>query len=86
MEGRRMESGGRLFYFLGKIGDGESLLKKEFELALRRPVVQRIRRGFIKTYKPVLDDAPYRIFQNMRSYKLWCEKRLPGWLGYGKAR
>jgi hypothetical protein len=54
----------------------------EFEAAARRPLEQRMRYSFIHTYKPVLDDAPYRAFDSMSEYRDWCEKHLPAWLGY----
>lgn len=56
----------------------------EFEAAARRPLKQRFRYAFIKTYKPVLDDAPYRTFDTMADYRRWCEDNLPSWLGYGR--
>ncbi len=56
----------------------------EFEAARKRPLPQRFRYSFIKTYKPVLDDAPYRSFDTMQEYREWCEKNLPDWLGYGR--
>ena len=56
----------------------------EFEAAARRPLSQRFRYAFIHTYKPVLDDAPYRSFDSMAEYREWCEKNLPDWLGYGR--
>ena len=56
----------------------------EFEAAARRPLAQRMRYAFIKTYKPVLDDAPYRAFDTMSQYRQWCEANLPDWLGYGR--
>ena len=40
--------------------------------------------AFIKTYKPVLDDATYRSFDTMEDYRRWCEGNLPDWLGYGR--
>ena len=40
--------------------------------------------AFIKTYKPVLDDAPFRSFDTMADYRAWCEANLPEWLGYGR--
>ena len=40
--------------------------------------------AFIKTYKPVLDDAPFRAFDTMADYRTWCEANLPEWLGYGR--
>ena len=57
---------------------------EEFEAAARRPLELRMRYAFIKTYKPVLDDAPFRAFDTMQDYRRWCEENLPDWLGYGR--
>jgi hypothetical protein len=57
---------------------------EEFEAAARRPLRTRLRYAFIHTYKPVLDDAPYRSFDSMEEYRRWCEAALPDWLGYGR--
>ncbi len=57
----------------------------EFEAASRRPLKVRWRYAFIRTYKPVLDDAEYRSFETTADYRDWCEKNLPSWLGYGQA-
>jgi hypothetical protein len=56
----------------------------EFEAAARRPLEQRFRYAFIKTYKPIMDDAPYRVFDTTADYRRWCEENLPSWLGYGR--
>ena len=40
----------------------------EFEAASKRPLAERFKYAFIKTYKPVLDDAPYRSFESMAEY------------------
>jgi hypothetical protein len=56
----------------------------EFEAAARRPLPQRLRYSFVKTYKPVLDDAAFRSFDRMADYRHWCETNLPSWLGYGR--
>ena len=58
----------------------------EFEAAARRPLAVRWRYSFIRTYKPVLDDAEYRSFDTMEEYRQWCERELPDWLGYGRVR
>ena len=50
----------------------------------KRPLSQRIRYGFIHTYRPVLDDAPYRSFDSMKEYRAWCETNLPKWLGFAR--
>jgi hypothetical protein len=57
---------------------------EEFEAAARRPLEIRLRYAFIRTYKPVLDDAPYRAFDTMEDYRRWCQEHLPEWLGYGR--
>ena len=55
----------------------------DFDAAAKRPLAQRFRYAFIRTYKPVLDDAPFRAFETMADYRRWCEANLPDWLGYG---
>jgi hypothetical protein len=55
----------------------------EFEAAARRPLALRWRYAFIRTYKPVLDDARYRSFDSTAEYRRWCSENLPEWLGYG---
>jgi hypothetical protein len=57
---------------------------EEFEAAARRPLPLRWRYAFIHTYKPVLDDAPFRAFDTMEDYRRWCEQHLPDWLGYAR--
>ena len=57
---------------------------EEFDAAARRPLALRVTYAFIRTYKPVLDDAPFRAFETMSDYRTWCEANLPAWLGYGR--
>ncbi|HXR08008.1 MAG TPA: hypothetical protein VN765_11800 [Candidatus Acidoferrum sp.] len=57
---------------------------EEFEAAARRPLETRWRYAFIKTYKPVMDDEPFRAFASMEEYRRCCETNLPEWLGYGR--
>lgn len=56
----------------------------EFEAMAHRPLPIRVHYGFIHTVKPVLDEAPSRVFDAMQQYRDWCEKELPVWLGYGR--
>ena len=58
--------------------------REEFEAAARRPLALRMRYAFIHTYKPVLDDAPFRAWDSTAEYRDWCERNLPDWLGYGR--
>ena len=55
----------------------------DFEAAARRPLALRMRYAFIHTYKPRIDDAPFRAFASMDDYRRWCAD-LPSWLGYGR--
>jgi len=56
--------------------------ERDFEAAARRSLRERMRYSFIYTYKPVLDDAPYRSFNTMAEYRQWCRDNLPEYLGY----
>jgi hypothetical protein len=56
----------------------------EFEAAARRPLETRFRYAFIRTYKPVMDDASYRSFNTTEDYRQWCATHLPAWLGYAR--
>jgi hypothetical protein len=57
-------------------------LLAEFEASAKRPLETRMRYAFVRTYKPVLDDARYRSFDSMAEYRRWCNDNLPDWLGY----
>ncbi|HBF13695.1 MAG TPA: hypothetical protein DDW49_09995 [Deltaproteobacteria bacterium] len=56
----------------------------DFKAARRRSLKDRWNLSFIHTYKPVLDDSPYRAFKTLKEYKKWCSGNLPSWLGYGQ--
>jgi hypothetical protein len=58
----------------------------EFDAAARRPLAQRWKYAFIKTYKPVMDDAKFRAFDTMEDYRNWCDANLPEWLGYARSK
>lgn len=67
-----------------RAGALDSAWHDDFAAAARRPLAQRMRYSFIKTHKPVLDDARFRAFDTMAEYREWCAKNLPEWLGYGR--
>jgi hypothetical protein len=72
---------------VSKVAEGIGLtpdLRAEFDAAAARPLSTRVRYAFIRTYKPVLDDATYRSFESMEEYRRWCERELPSWLGYAR--
>ena len=49
---------------------------------IARSLRDRTRFGFVKTYRPVLDDAPFRVFNSMAEYRRWCHENLPEFLGF----
>ena len=49
---------------------------------LKRPLAQRLRYGFFRNHKPVLDDVPYRTFKTMKEYREWADRNLPRYLGF----
>lgn len=49
---------------------------------LKRTVDERIKYGFFKQYKPILDDEPFRAFETMADYRRWASENLPRYLGY----
>jgi len=51
---------------------------------MERPLEDRIKYGFYRVYKPVLDDAPWRSFNSTAEYRAWCEANLPEYLGYSR--
>jgi hypothetical protein len=39
---------------------------------------------FVRTYKPVLDDARYRSVESLEDSRRWCQDNLPDWRGDGR--
>jgi hypothetical protein len=72
-------------FLVSSAANGERLAGEwlaDFEAAARRPLALRWRYSFIRTYKPVLDDADYRSFETTAEYRRWSRENLPSWLGY----
>lgn len=53
---------------------------------MSRPLEHRIKYGFCRMHKPVLDEAEFRIFDTMAEYREWCANHLPEYLGFKPAR
>ncbi len=56
---------------------------EEFEAAARRPLATRMKYAFIRTYKPVLDDEPFRAFDTMEDYVVGATPLFPLLLALG---
>jgi len=64
----------------------EEAFREQCRRQMRRPLALRIKYGFNRIYKPVLDDEPWRVFKTMADYRVWCEDNLPEYLGFKRAQ
>ena len=60
----------------------EEAFREQCRRQMNRPLSARIKYGFYRVYKPVLDDAPWRSFDSMAEYRAWCAENLPEYLGF----
>ncbi|MBI4025994.1 MAG: hypothetical protein HY360_13495 [Verrucomicrobia bacterium] len=58
--------------------------RKQCRRQLQRDTLTRLKYGFVRTYKPILDDAKYRVYSSTAQYRAWCRTHLPAYLGYGE--
>jgi hypothetical protein len=56
--------------------EAQEAFREQGRRQMDRPLAVRIKDGFCRTYKPVLDDAPWRAFETMAEYRAWCETHL----------
>ena len=63
----------------------DELFREQCRRQMERPLALRIKYGFNRVHKPVLDDAPWRSFDSMAEYRAWCEANLPEYLGFKRA-
>lgn len=63
----------------------DEVFREQCRRQMDRPLAARIKYGFNRVHKPVLDDAPWRSFDSMAAYRAWCEKNLPEYLGFKHA-
>ena len=64
----------------------EEAWREQCRRGLERDVMTRIKYGFVRVYRPVLDDMPSRAFATMAEYRDWCERELPAYLGYRRPK
>jgi len=63
----------------------EEEFREQCRRQMARPLSLRVKYGFCRVHKPVLDDVPWRSFDSMAEYRAWCEANLPEYLGYKRA-
>ncbi|MCC7518430.1 MAG: hypothetical protein IT578_04505 [Verrucomicrobiae bacterium] len=69
-------------YSFGKPPDDMEAWREQCRRQMKRSTLFRMKHGWCYTHKPVLDDAPYRIFNSTAEYRAWCRENLPAYLGF----
>ena len=52
---------------------------------LARSVTERMKYGFCRVHRPVLDTPGVRSFESTQEYREWCAAHLPAYLGFQPA-
>ncbi len=52
---------------------------------MARPIATRMKYGFCRVSRPVLDIPSTRIFASTQAYRDWCTANLPAYLGFQPA-
>ena len=52
---------------------------------IARPLEARMKYGFCRVHRPVLDTPGVRIFSSTKEYREWCAANLPAYLGFQPA-
>lgn len=72
---------GKLIYVIGRPTEEEQVML-DFRDGLSRSVDERISLGLIPLGLPVIDDAPYRVFESLDDYRAWADREMPRYFGY----
>lgn len=52
---------------------------------MARPLEARMKYGFCRVHRPVLDAPGARSFSSTKAYRAWCAANLPAYLGFQPA-
>ena len=63
----------------------DEAFREQCRRQLARPVEMRMKYGFYRKHRPVLDDAEVRVFSSTLEYREWCAANLPAYLGFQPA-
>jgi hypothetical protein len=65
--------------------ESDEAFREQCRRQMQRSLEVRIKYGFNRVHRPVLDDAPWRSFDSMSEYRAWCAANLPEYLGFKPA-
>ncbi len=52
---------------------------------MARPIEARMKYGFCRVHRPILDTPGTRTFATTKDYREWCATNLPAYLGFQPA-
>ena len=64
---------------------GDDAFREQCRRQMARPIASRMKYGFCRVNRPVLDVPGVRTFDTMREYREWCANNLPAYLGFQPA-
>jgi hypothetical protein len=66
--------------------DAEDMaFREQCRRQMARPMESRMKYGFCRVHRPVLDTPGVRVFASTEEYREWCVKNLPAYLGFQPA-
>ncbi len=60
--------------------------RKQCRRQMARPLEARMKYGFCRVLRPVLDEPGVRSFASTAEYRHWCANHLPPYLGFQPAK
>jgi len=63
----------------------ELAFREQCRRQMDRPLETRMKYGFCRVHRPVLDEPGVRTFSTTREYREWCAANLPPYLGFQPA-
>lgn len=63
----------------------DEAFREQCRRQLARPLTARMKYGFCRVHRPVLDIPGIRSFASTKEYRDWCAANLPAYLGFQPA-
>ena len=60
----------------------DQAFREQCRRQIARPLEARMKYGFCRVHRPVLDTPGVRVFDTMEEYREWCARELPAYLGF----
>jgi len=63
----------------------DQAFREQCRRQMARPIESRMKYGWCRVNRPVLDEPATRIFSSTKAYREWCATNLPAYLGFQPA-